>query len=50
MTYTDSDNTGCPIVPMMTDTSTEHEPADRRESLEELVWSHRTERPLGGRR
>ncbi len=46
--YTDSDNTGCPTVPMTRTIETETD--TRRENLEELVWSHRTEQPTGGER
>ena len=47
--YTDSDNTGCPIVPRMT-AATGTDTTTQRESLEEEVWSHRTEQPTGGDR
>ncbi|WP_336343693.1 hypothetical protein [Halalkalicoccus ordinarius] len=46
--YTDSDNTGCPTVPMTRTIETDTE--TRRENLEELVWSHRTDRPTRGER
>lgn len=46
--YTDSDNTGCPTVPMTRTIETDTDA--RRENLEELVWSHRTEEPTGERR
>ncbi len=45
--YTDTDNTGCPIVPRMT---TDTETTPRRETLEEEVWSHRTDTPTEGER
>lgn len=45
--YTDTDNTGCPIVPRMT---IDAEPTPRRETLEEEVWSHRIDAPTGGER
>lgn len=44
--YTDSDNTGCPTVPMTRTIETDTDA--RRENLEELVWSHRTEGPTRG--
>jgi hypothetical protein len=44
--YTDSDNTGCPTVPMTCTIETDTDA--RRENLEELVWSHRTEGPTRG--
>ncbi|WP_162993934.1 hypothetical protein [Halalkalicoccus subterraneus] len=40
--YTDTDNTGVPIVPQLT---TETTSRDRRESMEEAVWSHLIETP-----
>jgi hypothetical protein len=40
--YTDTDNTGLPIVPQLTPKSE----TDRRESMEEEVWSHLLETPM----
>lgn len=40
--YTDTDNTGVPIVPQLTPATT---PRDRRETMEEEVWSHLIENP-----
>ncbi len=44
--YTDTDNTGMPIVPQLTPATDQR---DRRESMEEEVWSHLMETP-GDRR
>jgi hypothetical protein len=40
--YTDTDNTGVPIVPQLTPASE----TDRRENMEEEVWSHLIEAPM----
>ncbi|WP_049946385.1 hypothetical protein [Halalkalicoccus jeotgali] len=40
--YTDTDNTGLPIVPQLTPASSSR---DRRETMEEEVWSHLIETP-----
>lgn len=37
--YTDIENTGLPVVPDLTDRT------DSFETLDEGVWSHRTDRP-----
>ena len=39
--YTDTDNTGLPIVPQLT----RDENDDRRETMEEEVWSHMIDDP-----
>ncbi|MEM4780722.1 MAG: hypothetical protein QXG03_04060 [Halalkalicoccus sp.] len=44
--YTDTDNTGMPIVPRLT----RADEADPRETMEEEVWSHLIETPTEGRR
>ncbi|WP_338728464.1 hypothetical protein [Haladaptatus sp. DJG-WS-42] len=44
-TYTDGENTGAPLVPLVTDTmlTTDGGTDTTREYLQEMVWSHRAD-------